>query len=122
MKKITIFVAIIVFLSGMNTSAQVPILPHDTNLYYDWWWYDDLISDTAQGLFVNEIEGVHTGDSGSYSCIYPVCPGKWFEGDSQHIIHCGELAKYFYTDTADMVSVTGTDRCMDLTRFHGIHR
>jgi hypothetical protein len=33
MKKISIFVAIIVFLSGMNTSAQVPILPHDTNLY-----------------------------------------------------------------------------------------
>ena len=36
-------------IGGLTLSAQVPILPRDTNLFYDW-WYEDLITDTAQRI------------------------------------------------------------------------
>ena len=36
-------------IGGLTLSAQVPIVPRDTNLFYDW-WYEDLITDTAQRI------------------------------------------------------------------------
>ena len=62
MKKTIILVALML-LGDMRLSAQAPILPLDTNLYYDWWWYDDLMSDTAQYIYTNVADGSYTGDS-----------------------------------------------------------
>ena len=62
MKKTIILVALML-LVDMRLSAQAPILPLDTNLYYDWWWYDDLMSDTAQYIYFNIADASYTGDS-----------------------------------------------------------
>ena len=62
MKKTIILVALML-LGDMRLSAQAPILPLDTNLYYDWWWYDDLMSDTAQYIYFNIADASYTGDS-----------------------------------------------------------
>ena len=48
MKRISLLLMLI---GGLTLSAQVPILPRDTNLFYDW-WYEDLITDTAQRINV----------------------------------------------------------------------
>lgn len=113
MKKTIILVALML-LGDMRLSAQAPILPLDTNLYYDWWWYDDLMSDTAQYIYTNVADGSYTGDSNydaSGHDVGFVRRGFWHY---QAVIgggtfYCGELAKYFHTDTA--LSILGIRVC-----------
>ncbi len=94
MKKISLLLMLI---GGMTLSAQVSVVPRDTNLFY-YWWYEDLIADTAQMILPTLLSDVSTGDS-----------GRWTDPLEQPLTICGEAAKYFYTDTA--LSVLGIRLC-----------
>lgn len=94
MKKLSLLLMLI---GGLSLSAQVPVVPRDTNLFY-YWWYEDLIADTAQMILPTLLSNVSTGDS-----------GRWTDPLEQPFTICGDVAKYFYTDTA--LSVLGIRLC-----------
>lgn len=95
MKKISLLLMLI---GGMTLSAQVSVVPRDTNLFY-YWWYEDLIADTGQLILTDLVSQVTTGDSN----------GRWVDPMEQPLTICGEAAKYFYTDTA--LSILGIRLC-----------
>ena len=98
MKRISLLLMLI---GGLTLSAQVPIVPRDTNLFYDW-WYEDLITDTAQRINTDIFTNISVGD------------GTWSEAMMQpdNRLICGEVAKYFYTDTA--LTILGIRFCSQL--------
>lgn len=79
-------------------SAQV-LEPRDTNLFY-YWWYEDLISDSAQKVYFSET------DEG-YMCQATYGGNSWFPWGSTY--YCAEAAQYLFTDSA--LSILGLRVC-----------